>query len=333
MNESISPIAPAEPDGPSYKDRSTGLVIFGAMTLLIGCLAGLFALLIVGAQMAGRAAQPSGGAPTVVPAVALYGVLAVALIWLGIGSIMVRRWARALLLIFSWSWLLLGIFATIGMVFFIPIIMANAQAAAPPGHPASRAAMAAAMVFVFIIFGIFFLLLPALWLFFYNSRHVKATCEAHDPEPCWTDRCPLPVLALSLWLMFSVPMMVLMPIGGHAVLPFFGVFFSGIPGAFLYFAIAVLWCYAAWLIYHVNSRGWWLVLIAMIVFTVSGVITFSQHDILEMYQRMGYPQTQINQIQKMGLFGGNSTVWMTIVSVLPLVGYMLFIKRYFRKTP
>ncbi len=43
MNEEITPIeAVALPD---YKDRSTGLTIFGILTILLGCLAGLVTLL------------------------------------------------------------------------------------------------------------------------------------------------------------------------------------------------------------------------------------------------------------------------------------------------
>ena len=94
---------------PDYKDRSTGLTIFGILTLLLGCLCGLFVpLILLGQVMAAKV--PNAPAPnllTILPGIVLYGVLAVALTWLGIGSIMKRRWARALLLIFSWTWLVI----------------------------------------------------------------------------------------------------------------------------------------------------------------------------------------------------------------------------------
>ena len=62
--------------------------------------------------------------------------------------------------------------------------------------------------------GVFFIALPKVWIFFHNSRHVKATCEARYSVTRWTDACPLPVLALCLWLLVSAPMMLVMPVTG-----------------------------------------------------------------------------------------------------------------------
>src|SRR5882757_285048 len=110
QNPAAPPIESVPP--PAYKDRSSGLVIFGILTLLLGCLAGLFVpLMLFGQMMAAKAPNaPPVNHATMLPGVAVYVLLAVALIWLGIGSIKARRWARALLLIFSWSWLIMGVF-------------------------------------------------------------------------------------------------------------------------------------------------------------------------------------------------------------------------------
>jgi len=56
-DESNPPIAPVETaTTPGYKDRSTGLVVFGILTLLLGCLAGLFVpLMLFGQMMAAKA--------------------------------------------------------------------------------------------------------------------------------------------------------------------------------------------------------------------------------------------------------------------------------------
>ena len=209
-----------------YKDRSTGLIVFGILTILLGCLAGLFVLLMLFGQMA--SAKATGAPPplsAILPGMFIYGILAVALVWLGIGSTMTRRWARALLLIFSWSWLIMGLFVLVFMAFLVPKMLANLSSSGTTGHPASSSPlMAMVMVGMFLVLGVFFVILPAVWTFFYNSRHVKATCEARDPVTRWTDACPLPVLGFCLWLAFSVPMMLIMPIAGHGVMPFFGIF-------------------------------------------------------------------------------------------------------------
>lgn len=225
----------------------------------------------------------------------------------------------------------MGIIMLAVMSFVMPKIMATLPATAPAGQPAMPpGVMGVVMVVMLIFLGFFFIVLPAVWTFFYNSRHVKATCETRDPVPRWTDACPLPVLGLCLWLLFSVPMMLLMPLVGHGVMPFFGMFITGVPGSLFCLAIAALWSYAAWLLYRLKPQGWWLILIAMILFITSSLVTFANHDLLEMYQLMGYPQAQIDQIQKSGLFTGNSMGWMMGLSAVPFLGYILFVKKYFR---
>src|ERR1035441_9175590 len=105
MNEHNPAISPVEAAPlPDYKDRSTGMVIFGILTLLLVCLAGLLVpLMLFGQMMAAKAPNaPPVNHAAMLPGIAVYGLLAVALVWLGIGSIQKRRWARALLFIFSW---------------------------------------------------------------------------------------------------------------------------------------------------------------------------------------------------------------------------------------
>jgi hypothetical protein len=64
----------------------------------------------------------------------------------------------------------------------------------------------------------------------------------------------------------------------------------------------------------------------------SGLLTFARHDMLEMYRLMGYPEAQIEQIQRSGLFVKNQMTWMMALSMLPFLGYLLFIKKYFRRS-
>jgi len=332
MNEQTSGAAPVEstPQTMPYKDRSVGLVIFGILTILLGCLSGLLVfMMLAGQAMSARTTGAPVPFSAILPAISIYGALAVALVWLGIGSIMARRWARALLLIFSWSWLGLGLFVVVMMAFFMPKVLANMSSSGTTGHPAMTSSMIVGiMVGMFMVFGILFVILPAVWIFFYNSRHVKATCETRDPATRWTDACPLPVLGLCLWLLFSVPMMLVMPLAGHCVMPFFGMFLTGLPGTLFCLAIAALWSYAAWRLYKLDARGWWLILIALCVFMASALMTFAQHDMMEMYRLMGYPEAQIEQMQKTGLLVGNRMTWLMSLSVLPFLAYLFFVKKF-----
>jgi len=333
MNE-ISHISSSPLAEPAYKDRSTGLLVFGILTLILGCLVGLFVpLMFLGQVMAAQApGAPSSNYTTILPMVALYGVLAVALIWLGIGSIKARRWARALLLIFSWAWLIMGVLMTVIMPFIMFQVFSSMPRDAKSGQSAMpQAAIIGMIVFMVLFLGVFFIALPALWTYFYGSRHVKATCEARDPVARWTDACPLPVLAISVWTWLSVPMMLVMALSGRAIVPFFGSFLSGLPGGLFYLLIAAVWGMAGWWLYRLDARGWWLILGAIAVFVVSSFLTYAHHDITEMYQLQGLPQEQIDHIQKMGLFTGNRMAWLMLLCSTPFLGYLLFIKRYLRK--
>ena len=228
----------------------------------------------------------------------------------------------------------MGLFVVVIMAFVIPKVLANLPSSGTAGHPAMpSAAIVGMMVGMALFFGVFFVILPSVWTFFYNSRHVKATCEARDPVTRWTDACPLPVLGFCSWLAFSVPMMLIMSISGHCVMPLFGVFLTGVPGVMLRLAIAAIWGYAAWSLYKLEQRGWWLILIALCVFMTSTLLTFARHDMMEMYRLMGYPEAQIEQIQKSGLLTGNRMSWLMAFSTLPFLGYLLFIRKFiFRKS-
>src|SRR5436190_1347170 len=227
MNEH-NPVVPpaANPVGAAYKDRSGGLVTFGVLTILLGVFSGLMLpLMLLGQLVNARIPNGSGNSVAMLlPSLLMYGGLAVALIWLGIGSIKTRRWARALLLILGWSWLLIGVITVAAMMVVFPRLLANINSNMPAGQKGiSPAAMVPIMVITCLILGFMFILIPAVWVFFYGNRHVKATCEARDPVPGWTDACPLPVLAVSLWLWFSVPMLMLIPMLYQGVAPFFGI--------------------------------------------------------------------------------------------------------------
>jgi hypothetical protein len=219
------------------------------------------------------------------------------------------------------------------MIVFLPMILANATSTAGTAGRglAPATALGAIMVVMILVFGFLFVILPAVWTFFYQSRHVKATCEARDAGPGWTDACPLPVLAASLWLLFSAVSMMIMPIANNGVMPFFGMFLSGIPGT-LYCALhVILWGASAWLLYRLEPLGWWLIMIALCVFGVSAILTYAQHDIVEMYRLMGFPETQVQQIKKMGLLTGNRMMWFTMLGLLPSLGYLIYIKKFLRR--
>lgn len=187
----------------SYKNRKAGLVIFGILTILGGCLCLLFALFAAMAPMlAARSPNPPPAPIYPWPGVAMYGCLAIALFWLGIGSTMARRWARTLLAVLSRSFFVCGLFSLIILATMAPHIKAMMAALPPPPNqaPLPESAQMGVLIGMFLVCVLVTVIGPLIWALFYSGRNVKATCDALDPVPRWTDRCPAPVLAVSLWL-------------------------------------------------------------------------------------------------------------------------------------
>ncbi len=321
MDQSVS----GAPGG--FKDRQRAIVVVGVLVVAVGCVCALFAGLVglVALVVPASVASPRA---RVLPRVLMYAALAVMFIWLGIGSIRLRRWARALLLILSWFWLLSGVVGVAAMA----VLMPKALAARPPGGQGMPPGFATAfMVGMLVVMSVIFVLLPGLLVLFYRSRHVKATCEARDPVTRWTDACPLPVLAVSLTLAFGAVSMLAMVVPYHGVVPLFGRLVNGIPGGAILIAMAALWAYAARATYRLEPRGWWIVLIGFGVWAISAVVTFARVDPLEMYRMMGYSAEELAQLEQFGGLFGHGMLLLVSVAAVPWLGYLLFVKRYFRR--
>lgn len=330
MNEEIP--APSTPD---HKDRKTGLMVFGVLTMCLGGICALFVpLMFISDMVARRGAFPQSH-QSLIPAMAIYAAMALLLFTLGIGSIKARRWARALLLVFSWSWLITGIISATSTWFVMtsPQFTEMFQAAAKPaGAPALSPHMQMMILATTVGVQSFVLVvLPIAWLIFYAGKHVKATCEAYSPEPSWTDRCPLPVLAVVLWIGLAALSTICLAAFYHGVLPLFGVFVSGPIGAAVCILLTVFWAYSAWAAYKLKPHGWWMLFIAMALLSLSAVITYSRHEITEVYRLMGYPEQQIAMIQKFSFLKSEGMVLVMLFCMALWLGYLIWIRRYFPK--
>lgn len=317
---------PALPSPSDYRDRSTGLVLFGIGALILGGLCLMLVGMMILGQLFGPMRQAQGPA-AILPGLLVYGFLAVSLIWLGIGSILARRWARALLLIASWVALCTGVMGLVTLGLILPGVIHGLQKSQPNFPPA--AANLVLIIPLLIVF-FFLILVPLAGVLFYRSPHVKATCDARDPVERWTDRCPLPVLAVSLWLAICVPMILVMPISFRGVLPFFGVLLSGWVGSLGYLVLAAVWGWCAMALYRLDVRAWWVAILTILMFSVSNVVTYTRHDIFEVYRLMGYPADQIEMMKSMPFLNSTTMAWWSILPMLPIVGYLLFIRHHFR---
>jgi hypothetical protein len=310
-----------------FKDRKTGLVVFGILQIIHG---GFFALMVpfmVIGMIASSALRNSSAPPIntsmMVPGILFYVLAAVWFIWMGIGSIKARRWARALILVSSWLWLICG---TGGLVFMLLLMPQMYDRMGQSGQMPPEAA--AVMKYVMMGFmTVFYVIVPAVLVLFYGSKNVKATCEFRDSQVRWTDKCPLPVLAVSL--LFGVWAVSMLSLGAYGwTVPFFGFIATGITGAAIALVGMLLFGYVAWGLYKLSIKAWWCAVLLTILWALSTGITFSRVNMLDFYQKMNFPQQQLDIIKQcmpntstMALFFG---LW-----VVGFLVYLLYTKKYF----
>ncbi|QDT98219.1 hypothetical protein [Gimesia aquarii] len=311
-------------DSPPFKDRSTGLIIFGLLQIFMGgCCALMIPLMLLSLAVAPDV-NPQLDTQTLVPAIGIYALLAVLLIWLGVGSFLARRWARALTLVLAWMWLVIGILAMIMIVVWMPNLfnMAAQDQKIPPEM----------LLFMQVVMtgtiSCMYLFLPGIFVLFYQSKHVKATCEMKDPHVRWTDKCPLPVLAMSLFLGYS-SLSIFYSASYGFVTPFFGILLKGVSGGLVMLVFSLLSVYLAWATYKLKIAAWWTVLIAYVTLGVSGIITFSRIGMMDFYKEMNLPKEQLKIIEQSGMIDRMNLPLIFSLSFVVFVGYMLWVRKYF----
>ena len=226
------------------RDQSSGLILFGILQILIG--------LACGAILLGTAAGlRRGGAVGTASTLFSWAFAAAFFVSAGIGSIRKRRWARALSVVGSALWLAGGLVATTAMVALVPETNALGTIA------------------VLVI-------LPLILFLFYRRLDVGLTCDRLDPKRRWTDRAPLPVLALALGMGFTA-LWLLVNLSTPA-LPLFGSTLTGAPAALAVLALAALSAVLAVQLYRLKESAWWtmvLLQIAGCTLTVAAVMRAS----------------------------------------------------------
>lgn len=323
-----SPTPPAVPLAPHFKDRRTGLIGFGILEIVLGVLAALMIpLMLLGQAMAAQTNPEPMPLRQLIPAVVSYVLISAMLVSVGIGSCKTRRWARALSLVIAWSWLGLGVITMVMSAFSLPSMLKATQSQA---QQVPEAALLIGMIVGMVFTSVLFIAVPAVLVVFYRSPHVKATCEARDPSQSWTDACPLPVLGLSLWLGLAAVGSLAMPLSTHGVLPVFGKVLSGPGGSLCCVILALLWGYCAWAVYRLRPAGWWIVLISLCLLSVSAWITFTRVELAELYRVMGYSERQIDSIKRFSFLQGHRLAYWSTAGVVPMIAFLLFVKRYFR---
>lgn len=331
-------LPPRKPVG--YVDRTVRLQVFGALTVMMGALMGCMAVLtpisVLIQKLLPHATpgQSSANWRSAVVAIGFYAGGSVLMIATGIGSIRLRRWVRPIMLVIAWTWLLSGVLTLAMMAAsfsqFSDLMAASSQmhAQGQPLPPGLVETMAAAALVSMLLFGV---VIPGVLVWAYQSRDVQKTCEARHPEPCWTDKCPLPVLGVSIGLGVGAAFLAVMLV--YSVTPAFGVLLTGWPAAAaLVVQIAVL-VYLTRETYRCTPMGWWGTVALLVLAAASFIITFERVDLLELYRAIGTSEQDLALIREHAVLTSRSfNVWIGVVTVICL-GYMLYIRKFFPKRP
>ena len=315
------------PVQPGYKDRRTGLIVFGIFAILIGgACALLVPLAFFGQMMAARRLGTDFDSSAAIIGATVYGLMAVVLIWLGVGSVLARRWARALLLCLGWMGLIIGLIAMPAVYMAMSTIGDTMRAQGRIVPPATLAIIKfVALATTFAIY----IVIPGVAVLFYRSPHVRRTCEALDPVTRWTDRCPLPVLALCLLKGFgAVMLLVILPIYGRAF-PLAGFVVQGWPARLLWLAVIAFMIYAARGFYRLDLRVWWIYTVGALLLWTSSLVTFQRVGLVDFYRQMGLPERQLEVMANNPLLRNSSILWVSLASMVAVLGYLLYVRRYF----
>ena len=258
----------------AYKNRRPWLAVFGVIEILIACFFLLMAVVMVAAT---RSIRPQPDQPPMprgffyVVAV-FYGIIAGYFITVGIGSMRAKNWARIAMLAISWIWLVIGVFAVAVLGLLMPTIFRQ---------------QLAFQVVVMVI-------LPLVFIIFYTSKNVKATCLGDSAIRLGTgSNLPVPLLILLGWAILGLLGAVVAMWLNIALI--MSVVVKGIAARAVFGLYGIAYAYSIHGIYKRKIEGWWAALFLASFGSVSTLISHLRTDPIQFYREFGQewavPQT------------------------------------------
>ena len=305
------------------RDRSAGLVVFGTLDILLGifCFSLAMLLLIVVSAAGLHGLRP------------IYYWLAMGFLlgstgWyivLGLGSIKARRWARALLIVGAWVAVFFGTLALALVLYILPEIY---SILVDSGLIAPGLVLA---ILYFVVFILLFLqvVFPVIAVAFYGLASVRATCERRNPEPSWTDRIPLPLLAMG----FISTLGCLSIVAGAATrytVFLFGHVVSGLTGGLVIAGLSLACGYVGWGAFTRKMHAWWGAYVLVFITCSSLMLTFAELDLPVLYAHLGYSPERIEQQQKFLSFSPATLTFISCVWGIMASIYLVWVRDCFR---
>ena len=283
----------------AYKDRRTWLAIFGVIEILIACFFLLMAVVMVGAT---RSIRPQPGQPPMpqgffyVVAV-FYGLIAGYFITVGIGSMRAKNWARIAMLAISWIWLVIGVFSVAVLGLLMPTIFRQQQAEMQRqglSHPLPPEFYHSLLVITLAFQVVVMVILPLVFIIFYTSKNVKATCLGDSAIRLGTgSNLPVPLLILLGWAILGLLGAVVAMWLNIALI--MSVVVKGIAARAVFGLYGIAYAYSIHGIYKRKIEGWWAALFLASFGSVSTLISHLRTDPIQFYREFGQewavPQT------------------------------------------
>jgi len=314
----------------TFKDRSGGLKAFGVVLIILGA----FDLLMIPTALMGSimARSMGGGQSTGYWAFSLsvniltYLFLGGIFLWTGIDSIRHKRWVRPVLLSIGWVWLLLGIMTTALIFIVIPRMMGYFM---PPEATVPLSIINIVIVISGTVSFIFMVLLPGLLIWFYSKKEVKYTLETNDSNPAWTDACPAPVLALSLF--YGVSAALAIPASFMGVTYAFGRLITGLPAVLIILSSAIIAVYLCYGFYKLDLRAWWTSIAITLFWSAAFLPALSDEDMVRIFALSGSDQN-INFGQSWMQIVWKYQIPFMLISAVTFLAYLIYIKKYFKRS-
>jgi hypothetical protein len=215
-----------------------------------------------------------------------------------------------------WFWLVVGVPLIIVLLFMTLSVKDMSPAGA---------------LVLLVLLGLSYLVVPGLLIRFYQSRDVRQTFEAKDPNPHWIEALPIPILVLcTLFLFYAVALHV--PILFNGMFPVFGIWMRGMAGIFLIDVAILCLTFLAWGTLKSRIWAWWGSLVYFSLLISSSILTLSRSSLMDILSRMNLPEREMEMLQGVPLQGAHFAAFFGIPLVATL-GLIVLSRRHFGRSP
>lgn len=164
---------------------------------------------------------------------------------------------------------------------------------------------------------------------FYDMKGVLGTCERIHPRPCWTDRVPLPLLAMGFISVMGSLSIVTGATTNYAVF-LFGCVVAGGSGMLVVLVISVACGYVGWGAFTRKMHAWWGAYALVLATSSSLMLTFSEIDMQILYAQMGYTSGQVARLGQFQILNPTLLTFMSCTWGVMACIYLVWVRDCFR---